>query len=85
MSEEKTYTIELTESEMQMIIYAVTGFYRRTNQEKLKISPHQTALILNAFHKMKRIVDINQLHTPPLVSIGELDGEDSSTNTQLKS
>lgn len=85
MSEEKVYTFELTEAEAQMIIYAVTGFYRRVNLEKLKISPHQTALILNAFHRMKKVIDSQSLHTPPLVSPEEIDGENRSPDPQLKS
>lgn len=53
----KTYEIHLTKEEMQMVINAVTGFYRVMEREKTAISPEQTAQVLNAFMKMKKVID----------------------------
>ena len=76
----KIFEVHLTEKEMQMIVYAVTGFYRRITAEKRQISPEQTAIVLNAFKKFKAVVD-NTIHVPPLVGPdgAEIDSQNSNT------
>lgn len=68
MSTEPTYTVELTEQEMQMVANGIAAFYNVMNREKQVIDARQTAVISRAMEKFKLAVNgkpkapIIQLH-----------------------
>lgn len=53
---EKRYNVKMTEKEMQLITYAIAGFYNVANREKLEISPEQTVSIQKTLMRWKDII-----------------------------
>lgn len=72
--EQNEYDISLTETELQLIIYAVSEFYVAKGEGV--IGNHQADLVLNAFRKIRKAF-IDKNYTCLFVDIqGILDGED---------
>jgi hypothetical protein len=73
---ETQYQLALGESELQLLIYAVQGFYK---EKDLDHSP-QSDKILSVFHKMKKLMVDKHLELPK-VSLLELMNDEIPTRS----
>lgn len=82
---ERIYRFEFSESECQLIIHAVTGYYKSVAAAGGQVNPSQTIKILSAFEKMKKAI-IGVGPSPTVSSLAEeFNGESTCLNPPLKS